>query len=117
MTNQLKGQTKIELGRKSYECRLSIDALIQIEEALDQGILEITQDISDAKIRLGQMATILLYALQGAGNKIDEGEVKELIQATGIVPTCTQVAELLVATLSDPESEGDPEAKKDKEVA
>lgn len=112
MTNPQKGQVPIELAGETYTCRLTIDALISIEASLEKGILGITQELSQANVRLNDMCVILLHALRGGGNDFDDKKVKALIQQTGIVKTCTAVAELLVESLNDPESEGDESAKK-----
>lgn len=106
MTNPLKGQILINLGGKDYSCRLNVDAIIKIETHLDKGILTITQKLSEADVRMGELVCILLHALRGGGNDIDEKDVKALIQETGIVSACSAVATLLVSTMSDPSSEG-----------
>ena len=112
MTNPLKGQIQIELAGDTYTCRLTVDALISIESVLDKGILEFTSQLSQANVRVGEIAVILLHALRGGGNDFDEKKVKSLIQQSGIVASCTQVATLLVDTLNDPNSEDDEDAKK-----
>jgi len=112
MTNPQKGQIPIELGGETYICRLTIDALISIETALDKGILAITQDLSQADVRLSEISVVLLHALRGGGNDFDDKKVKSLIQNTGIVNSCSAVATLLVSSLNDPNSEEDESAKK-----
>ena len=106
MTNPLKGQIQINLGGKDYSCRLNVDAIIKIETQLDKGILTITQKLSEADVRMGELVCILLHALRGGGNDIDEKDVKALIQETGIVSACSAVATLLVSTMRQPSSEG-----------
>ena len=106
MTNPLKGQTLVNLGGKDYTCRLNVDAIIKIETQLDKGILTITQKLSEADVRMGELVCILLHAIRGGGNTVSEKDIKDLIQETGIVSTCSAVATLLVSTMSDPSSEG-----------
>ncbi len=112
MTNPLKGQILINLGGKDYSCRLTVDAIIKIETELDKGILAITQRLSEADVRIGELAVVLLYALRGGSNDVNMEDVKKLIQETGIVNTCSAVATLLVSTMSDPEAE-ESDSKKD----
>lgn len=107
MTNPMKGQIKITLGDEEYPCRLTVDALITIETALDKGILQVTQKLSDGDVRMLDLVTVLHNAIRGGGKDISEKEIKTIIQNVGIVPTCSAVAQLLVATLSDPDAEGD----------
>lgn len=112
MTNPQKGQVPIELAGQTFTCRLTIDALISIETTLDKGILAITSDLSQANVRLNEIAVVLLHALRGGGNDFDDKKVKSLIQETGIVASCSAVATLLVDSLNDPNSEDDESAKK-----
>ena len=112
MTNPLKGQTLVNLGGKDYTCRLTVDAIIKIETELDKGILGITQRLSEADVRVGELAVILLYALRSGSNDVSMDDVKKIIQSAGIVNTCSAVASLLVTTMSDPEAE-ESNSKKD----
>ncbi len=112
MTNPLKGQILINLGGKDYSCRLTVDAIIKIETELDKGILAITQKLSEADVRIGDLAVVLLYALRSGSNDVNMDQVKQIIQDTGIVSTCTAVAQLLVQSLSDPDADSDSDAKK-----
>jgi hypothetical protein len=38
MANPLKGEVLITLNKETYKCRLTIDALVKIEDELDKGI-------------------------------------------------------------------------------
>ena len=40
MANPLKGEIPLTLGKETYKCRLTIDALVRIEDELDKGILD-----------------------------------------------------------------------------
>ncbi len=105
MTNPMKGEMTIELGGEQYACRLTVDSLIKIETQLNQGILAITQRISDADVRLNDLSVILYHALRGGGKDMSENEIKKLIASTGIIACTTAVASLLVSVLSDPNAE------------
>jgi hypothetical protein len=107
MTNPMKGETQITLAKNEYSCRLTVDSLIKIETALDKGILQITQRLSDGDVRLNDLAVVLYHALRGGGNNFSEKDIKGLIQDSGIVSCCGAVAQLLVSTLSDPSAESD----------
>lgn len=111
MTNPLKGQIEVTLGSETYKCRLTIDSLVKIEDELDKGILELAQDISQAKVRVRTLLTVLRYALRGGGNDFDEKQVGQIISNIGIVTASTEVAKLLVATLNDNDSDEDDKKK------
>jgi hypothetical protein len=110
--NPLKGQALINLGGKDYKARLTIDAIIKIETALDKGILQITQKLSDGDVRLNDVCVILYHALRGGSNDLEMSEIRRIVQNTGIVPSITQMTTLLVGLLNDDSSGED--AKKDE---
>ena len=112
MTNPLKGEVEIELGGETYKCRLTIDALVRIEDELDKGILELASDISEAKVRLRTLVVVLRNALRGGGNDFDDKKIKSILGNVGIISASTVVANLLASTLSDPEP--DEEDKKNQ---
>jgi hypothetical protein len=67
MTNPLKGEMMITLGKKQYKTRLTIDAIIKIENELGDGILAITHRLGEANIRVTELRTVLLHAMRGGG--------------------------------------------------
>ena len=111
MTNPLKGQIKVTLGSTTYKCRLTIDSLVNIEDELDTGILELAQNISQAKVRIRTLLVVLRHALRGGGHDFDEKKIGQIISNIGIVTASTEVAKLLVATLSDNDSDEEDKKK------
>ena len=114
MTNPLRGEIEITLGSETYKARLTIDALVRIEEELDSGILKLAARIAQADIRLKELIVVLKAALRGGGNDLNEKQVGKIISDIGIVTASTEVAQLLAQTLSDPEGE---EEGKSQQVA
>ena len=115
MTNPLKGQVEITLGSETYKCRLTIDSLVKIEDELDTGILELAQNIAQAKVRIRTLLVVLRYALRGGGNDFDEKKVGQIISDVGIVTASTEVAKLLVSTLNDSTNSDEENKKKELE--
>tara|TARA_R110002096_G_scaffold122423_2_gene265294 strand:+ start:59 stop:421 length:363 start_codon:yes stop_codon:yes gene_type:complete len=117
MANPLKAQVDIKLGDTDYKARLTIDAIIQIEEKVGCGIIKLATRMGDADIRMVDLLSVLTPALRGGGNNIQEKEVKKIISEAGIVAAAEAVAELLTASLQPPKEEGDEEeeAQKKKE--
>jgi hypothetical protein len=99
MTNPLKGEMMITLGETEYKARLTVDSIIKIETALDKGILQITQRLGEADIRVSDLRTVLLYALRGGGKDFAERDINNIISDCGIVECCRAVAQLLTASL------------------
>jgi hypothetical protein len=114
MTNPMRGQVEITLGEDTYNCRLTIDSLIKIEDELNDGILQLAQKIANADVRLKTLVTVLRYALRGGGNDVSDSDVQKIISNVGLVVASTQVAHLLAATLSDSKSEEKSEGKSEK---
>ena len=117
MTNPLKGEIDIDLGGQTYKCRLTIDALVKIENELDTSVIELTSNIAEGKVRLNYLLTILRYALRGGGNDFQEKDIKNIITEAGLVRASVVVANLLAQTLTDPEAENqeDYDEKKHQE--
>jgi len=111
MTNPLKGQIEVTLGSETYKCRLTIDSLVKIEDELNTGILELAQDIGQAKVRIRTLLVVLRHALRGGGNDFDEKKVGQIIADVGIVVASTEVAKLLVSTLNDNDSDEEDKKK------
>ena len=111
MTNPLKGQIEVTLGSETYKCRLTIDHLVKIEDELDVGVLELAQQIAQAKVRIRTLIVVLKYALRGGGNDYDDRKVGQIISDVGIVVASTEVAKLLVSTLNDNDSDEEDKKK------
>jgi len=111
MTNPLKGQIEVTLGSETYKCRLTIDSLVKIEDELDTGILELAQNIAQAKVRIRTLLVVLRYALRGGGNGFDQIILGQIISDIGIVTASTEVAKLLVSTLNDNDSDEEDKKK------
>lgn len=113
MTNPMKGQVNLDLGDKTYKARLTIDAIMQIEESVGCGIIKLAQRMADGDIKMVDIVFTLLPALRGGGNDFTDKEVKEIVGDIGIVASAKAVAELLTFTLTNGSNElGEEEAKK-----
>jgi len=113
MTNPLKGQVEVKLGDKTYKARLTIEAIIGIEETLNIGLLKLAQQMSQGDVRIGQVVGVLLPALRGGGNDLTQADIIKLVQDAGIVASTTVVANLIAQSLqADSVSEGGKAEKK-----
>lgn len=114
MTNKLKGETTVNLAGKDYKARLTIDAIMQIEDACNMGIIKLAQQMSDGDVRLSNIISILLPALRGGGNDLQQKDVINIVQDAGIVRATTAVATLLAQSLTDDSEEETDEGKQVK---
>ena len=114
MINPLKGEVELELGGKTYTTRLTIDALVRIETALDKGIIEIVNDLSNAKTRINWLMVVLLQALRGGGNDFNDSDVKEILTKEGVASATVKVAQMLAGALTDIDSDEDVKKNPDE---
>ena len=114
MTNKLKGEYTVNLAGKDYKCRLTIDAIMQIEDACNTGILKLATKMGEADIRMSEIINVLLPALRGGGNDLQHKDVISIVQEAGIVKATTAVANLLANSLTDNSEEGTDEGKLEK---
>ena len=116
MTNPLRGQFEIELGDETYKTRLTIDACIKLEAEIGMSLLKLTQKISDSDIRIEEVISILTHALRGGGNDVENKDVKKIVQSVGLTQGIMAVANILTATLTDPDAD-ENQAKKEEAAA
>lgn len=114
MMNPLKGEVELELGGKTYTTRLTIDALVRIETALDKGVIEIVNELTNARVRINWLMIILLHALRGGGNDLKDADIKEILTKEGVASATVKVAQMLAGALTDIESDEDVKKNPDE---
>ena len=111
MPNPLKGEIDLDIGGENYKARLTIDAIIRIEQAIGCGIIKLAQRMADADISVTDVTSVLTAALRGGGNDVTTKEVHKIITNAGIIEATTAVATLLTAAIS-PTDDSDEGSKK-----
>jgi len=114
MANPLKGEVNIQLAGKDYKCRLTIDAIMQIEDACNCGILKLATRMGEADIRMSEIINVLLPAMRGGGNDLQRKDIINIVQDAGIVKATTAVANLLAKSLTDDSEEATDEGKQEQ---
>ena len=104
MANPLKAEIDIELD-KSYKARLTIDAIMQIEDRLGIGIIKLVNNLQTMEIRVSDIVTVLTPALRGGGNDFQEADVKKIVANTGIIKSTEIMSRLLVESLAAEQEE------------
>ena len=110
MANPLKSEIEITLD-KVYTARLTIDAIIRIEQKLGVGIIKLVNNLSSMEITISDIISVLTPALRGGGNDLQEDDVKKIIASVGIIKCTEVVSQILVESLAA-DQEGEI-AKKD----
>lgn len=107
MTNPLKGEIEVKLGSQTYKARLTIDAIVSIEQSVGCGIIKLATKMSDGDISVQDAISILTPALRGGGNDVTDKDVKNIMQNVGITQTIQVVANILTQALTAGMEEGD----------
>ena len=81
MANPLKAEVEIVLD-KPYKVRLTIDAIMQIEQKLGCGIIKLVTQIQAMDILLQDVVSVLTPALRGGGNNFTEKGINGDILST-----------------------------------
>jgi hypothetical protein len=114
MANKLKGETTVNLAGKDYKARLTVNAIMQIEDSCDMGIIKLAQNMAEGDIRLSQIISVLLPALRGGGNDLQQKDIIKIVQDAGIVKATAAVANLLALSLTDDSQEETDEGKQEQ---
>ena len=105
MTNPLRGSLEITLAGEIYKVRLTIDAIVGIEQQVGCGIIKLAQKMSEGDISLTDILSVLMPALRGGGNDIDHKKLYDIVSRAGVVESATVVATLLASTITPQEIE------------
>ena len=112
MPNPHKGEVNVQLGGKTYKCRLTIDAIMQIEQVTGIGIIKLATMFGEADVSVTNLIAVLHPALRGGGNDFEPKEVHKIVEEAGLIAVTKAVAELLSSTLNDESANPDGDAKK-----
>ena len=110
MTNPMRGELSLNLGGVEYKARLTLNAIMEIEQSTGTGIIKLATDMGEGNLSVTNLIAVLLPALRGGGNDFDVKEVMKIAESAGILPVTKAVAELLAQSLSDSD-EGEDEKK------
>jgi len=113
MTNPLKGEIQLTLGDKEYSARLTIDAIMQIEQSVGCGIIKLAQRMSEADVRVSDLVNVLTPALRGGGNNFNPKKVQNIISDIGLISAASAVAELLMLTIAPPDDPSTDDSDED----
>ena len=84
-----------------FTVKPSFKLLERIEEATNKSILEILQNMSEGKVRVGHLAQIVHVALMLSGKPVHVDEIGEwLLESGNVVEVAKPVTEMLVAAMT-----------------
>ena len=95
MANQYKGEIKGNLGGQDRTFRLTFDSIVNIENRTGKSIMTITNDLALSKYAMKDLVIILHEALMGAGAKVVQTAVGDMIIQTGLIKAGKLTGEIL----------------------
>lgn len=97
MANPNRGEVDLIAGDQTYTMRMSINAIANIEDHFDMGINQVAELLSDAKgMRIGNLRTIVLYALKEHHPELDVAAAGEVIGKAGFDVTAAAIQQAMV---------------------
>tara|TARA_Y100000114_G_C11757516_1_gene327734 strand:+ start:789 stop:1139 length:351 start_codon:yes stop_codon:yes gene_type:complete len=115
MVNPQRGELLLKLGKENLKARLTIDAIIRIEQTVGTSIVQIAQRLSEGKSTILEVLNVLTPAIKGGGNDINEKKVKDMIWSAGLIEGMRCAGEVLTVALNSGLSdEGNEEAEENK---
>ena len=113
MANPLKGQVELELAGQIYKARLTIEAIMSIENALGSSLLKLASKMSDGDVGVTEIVNILHPGLRGGGNDLSMQQVMQIVDDAGIVASTVAISNLLGQTLNPKGTEGSSKKQED----
>ena len=98
--NPRRGEISIKLGEKTFKGKVTLDAMMRIENSMQLGIVKIAQRLSDGDITLSEIGTILTPVIRGGANDISEQDVMKLVWQSGMMEGMKIVGEIISMALS-----------------
>ena len=95
MANQYKGEIKGKLGGQESTFRLTFDSIVNVENRTGKSIMTITNDLALSKYAMKDLVIILHEALMGAGAKVVQSAVGDMIIQTGLINAGKLTGEVL----------------------
>ena len=100
MTNPFKGELEVSLGNQKYKTKLTIDACIRIESALNTSLVKLATKLTEGDLTISDIANIVTPAIRGGGNNLSHSEVTKIIFENGMVEGLRVCGEILTNVLT-----------------
>jgi len=117
MANPLRGEVELKTPEKTYTMRMSINAIVNIENDFDLCITEVAQLLGEAKgMRIGHLRTIVKRALGDEHPGLSDDEVGEIIGGAGVNETGEAIRQAMNLAFPDAKKAGAARPPKTKQV-
>ena len=108
MANPIRGEVDLIAGDQTYTMRMSINAIVNLENHFDMGINQIAELLADAKgMRIGNLRTIVLHTLKEHHPELTDEAAGEVIGRAGFDATAAAIQQAMI--LAFPTAKAEPE--------
>jgi len=109
MANPHRGEVALHAGDQTYTLRLSVNAVIEIENHFDLGINQVSEKLSNpASMRLGNLRAIVFYALKEHHPNMTESGAGEVIGRAGFDAVGEAIQEAMRLAFPEATDDGRP---------
>lgn len=113
MANRHRGEIEVELDGRTYDLRLTLGALAELEHAYgNTDLLALAERFEAGRIGAGDAIRLIGAGLRGAGNDVSDAEVARMAVDGGAAGYVEIVARLLNATFAPPGRAEDDEGNR-----
>ncbi len=98
--NKHRGEREFKAGDKTYILRPTADALQEIEDALDMGLVRFTIGIETHDYRIGQISKAVHLLAKAGGSEDDLRTIREVIMESGLLKAAAAVGAILTSELT-----------------
>lgn len=111
MANPLRGEVEVELGGKKRKARLTLQSIIEIEDELDKGLVEVMGEVAEGRVKVRPMIAILKRALADGGEAVSDAELDGIAREDGVYGVLLAVQAVVIATLNVDEGKAQPKKR------
>lgn len=115
MANPNRGEVDLIAGDQTFIMRMSINAVVNLEDHFDMGINQIAQKLSDPeRMRIRDLRTIVLHTLKEHNPDLTELQAGEIVGKAGFAATGEAIQKAMQAAFPDAKAgaERPPKAKR-----
>jgi hypothetical protein len=106
MSNSLRGQVMLKAGEKEYTLSFSINALVSLEDMLDESVNTVAAQLNDStKVRMKTIRALVWAALRDNHSEVTTDGAGQIIDQAGIPATMAAIATAFTNAFPDAEAE------------
>ncbi len=98
--NKHRGEREFKAGDKTYTLRPTTDALQEIEEALNTGLVKLVLNIETQDYRIKDIAMAVHLLAKAGGSKESFADLREAVMEAGLLNAAAIVAAILTSELT-----------------